>query len=134
MCNQVADSIIVKGEKYCLYTFPLDRYWTRWKPKPPIQMPKTSCWRGYVATWKIFENSLYLIDIIFNTPTEEVGLDYLFPHNTGQVKADWYTSELQIPLGDRLYCENMEDPVYEYDLFLKIKKGNVKSHRYKANY
>ena len=134
MCTQDKDSIIVKGEKYCLYTTPLDSYWTKRKPKPKIRLIKTSCWRGYVATWEIFKENLYLVNIKFQAPNGDFGLDYLFPQNTGKIKADWYTGGLIIPLGNELFREHMEDPVYDSDWFLSIKKGSVISQLYKANY
>jgi hypothetical protein len=102
MCIQDKDSIIVKGEMYCLYTTPLNSYWTKRKPKPKIGLIKTSCWRDYVATWEIFKENLYLVNIKFQASDGDFGLDYLFPHNTGKVKADWYTGELKIHLGDEL--------------------------------
>jgi len=134
MCVQDKDSIIVKGEKYCLYTTPLDSYWTKRKPKPKIRLLSTACWRGYVATWEIFNANLYLVNIKYNAIDGDEGLDYLFPQNTGKVKADWYTGELQIPIGNRLYQERMEDPVYDSDWFIRIKKGKVIRQQYKANY
>lgn len=117
-----------------LHKLPLDSYWTKRKPKPRIRLTSTACWRGYVATWEIFRKSFYLVDILYHTPEGDFGLDYVFPRNTGKIIANWYTDELKIPLGNELYREFMEDPVYEYDLFLNIKNGNVISHRYKANY
>jgi hypothetical protein len=134
MTIQEKDSIIIKGEKHCLYTYPLKSYWTRKNPMPVFKYPKTSCWRGYIATWEISDNSLYLIDVIFKTATGEVGLNYIFPHNTGKIKADWYTGELQIPIGDPVHSDPSWDTIYDYDWFLSIKKGNVISQRYKANY
>lgn len=114
--------------------YPLDSYWTKKKLKPQMRLPNTSCWRGYIATWEIIDNVLYLNDIIFNTPEGDVGLDYVFPESTGKIKANWHTGELKISFGNRLKTFRGYDPLYEADLFLSIKKGNVISHRYKANY
>jgi hypothetical protein len=133
MTMQDLDNIIIKGVKYHLWTNPLDNYWTKKNSKPPIRLLRTSCWRGYIATWEISSNVLYLKDIIFNTPEGDVGLGYLFPHNTGIIKADWYTGELRVPFGDRLKYD-YDDPGFESDLFVNIKQGNVISHRYQANY
>ena len=134
MCIQVKDTIIVNGEKYRLHCCPLDNYWTKGNPKPKIQVPRSTCWRGYVATWEIFQESLYLVNILFYSPHGNLGLDYVFPGNTGKVKARWYTGELQIPIGDELYQEHMEDPVYNSNWYISIKKGKILSHRYQANY
>lgn len=134
MCIQIKDSIIIKGERYYLYTCPLDSYWTRRKPKPQIRVPVTNCWRGYVATWEIFNDCMYLVNIIFHAAEGDFGLDYIFPGNTGKVKARWYSGELNIPIGEELYQEHMLDSVYAADWYLCIKKGKVIKQRYKANY
>ena len=97
-------------------------------------MTKTSCWRGYIATWEIFNKRLYLVNILYHAPEGDFGLGYLFPDNTGKIKADWFIGELKIPLGDWLYSEAIWDTVYDSDWFIRIKKGNVISQRYKANY
>jgi hypothetical protein len=134
MCIQVKDIIFLNGTKYDLYTTPLDSYWTRRHPKPPIRLTKSTCWQGYVASWEISDNNLYLIDIIYYSPKGDLGLDYLFPHNTAKIKADWLTDELLIPIGDRLPTCDMWEPVYDSDWFIKIKKSKVLSQRYKANF
>ena len=134
MCIQIKDIIFVKGIKYDLYTTPLISYWNRRHPKPQIRLTNSTCWRGYVASWEVSDDSLYLIDIIYYSQKGDLGLDYLFPQNTGKIKADWYTGGLKIPLGNELFREHMEDPVYDSDWFLSIKKGSVISQLYKANY
>ena len=133
MTMQELDKIIIKGVRYRLWTFPLDTYWTRWNPKPKVLITKSCCWRGYIATWEITDNVLYLTDIEFNTLEGDVGLNYLFPKKKGKIKATWYTGELRVPFGERLKLD-YDDPGCESDLFLKVKKGKVISHRYKANY
>jgi hypothetical protein len=104
-----------------------------WNPKPRIRLLRTSCWRGYIATWEITDNVLYLIDIIFNSWEGDVGLASIFAKNTGRIKATWYTGELRVPFGERLKLD-YDEPGYESDLFLNVKKGKVLSHRYKSNY
>lgn len=135
MTAQVSDKIIIKGVEYSLLTNPLDLYWNEKNPKPPIGYPRTSCWRGYIAHWEILENSLFLIDIKFFTPGGEAGLDYVFPVNNGRVKADWFTGNLRIPIGNLLqYVHQDYRSVYDSDLYIMINKGNVKDQEYKANY
>jgi hypothetical protein len=41
-------------------------------------MPKTSCWRGYIATWEIIDKYLYLKDIQYFAIGEDQGIDYVF--------------------------------------------------------
>jgi hypothetical protein len=134
VCIQTKESIIIKGQKYSLFTCPLAGYWTKKNPKPAIKLPVSSCRRGYVATWEIFHECLYLVRIIFHAPEDDFGLDFIFPGNTGKVKASWYTGELKIPIGNELCQVHMIDSVYDADWFIYIKKGKVIGNRYKANY
>ena len=130
-----ADIIFIKGVQYSLFTNPLEDYWTKKNPKPPIGLTMTSCWRGYIATWEIIDDCLYLIDITFRTPDGEAGLEYAFPNTTGKIKATWYSGELRIILGDCLqYVHGGYESTYDSDWFISIIKGNVISQRYKANY
>ncbi len=134
MTVQTKDSIIIKGIKYFLYTYPLNSYWTTNNPKPNIRMPKTCCRRGYVASWEISDGYLYLIDIIYYSPLGDLGFDDIFPNYSGKIKADWYTGELKIPIGNELIMEVMWDTIYESDWFIEIENGKIISDRYKANY
>jgi hypothetical protein len=135
MTAQRADIIIIDGKEYPLFTNPLEDYWTEENPKPPIGWPMTSCWRGYIATWEIIDNSLYLIGIIIRTPDGDAGLEYAFPNTTGKIKATWYLGELRIPQGECLHYEHGGyESVYASDWLIRIEKGTVISQKYKANY
>ena len=135
MTAQRADIIIIEGKEYPLFTNPLEDYWSEKNPKPPIGLPVTSCWRGYIATWEITDKSLYLIDITVRTPDGDAGLDYIFPYTTGKIKAIWYSGELRIPQGDCLqYVHGGYESIYASDWMISIEKGEVVSQRYKANY
>ena len=136
MTAQEGDKIIIRGVQYLLFSNPLEQYWTEQNPRPPRGLPITSCYRGYVATWEIIRDSLYLIDIKFHTPRDEAVMEYVFPLMKGKkIKAIWYTGELRIPLGDCIdYVHRDYDSTYESDWIINIEKGNVISKRYKANY
>jgi hypothetical protein len=135
MTAQRADIIIIEGKEYPLFTNPLEDYWTKKNPKPPIGLPVTSCWRGYIATWEIIDNILYLIDITIRTPKGETGLVYVFPDTTDKIKATWYSGELRIPQGDCLHYEHGGyESIYASDWFISIEKGEVVSQRYQTNY
>ncbi|MDD1474991.1 hypothetical protein MEO41_27530 [Dolichospermum sp. ST_sed4] len=131
MTAQRADIIIIEGKEYPLFTNPLEDYWTEENPKPPIGWPKTSCWRGYIATWEIIDENLYLTDITIRTPNGEAGLDYVFPNSTGKIKATWYSGELRIPQGD---CLELMESVYLTEWHIKVESGEVVSQGYQSNY
>ncbi|MBN1183434.1 MAG: hypothetical protein JXB49_14170 [Bacteroidales bacterium] len=138
MCIQITDILFVKGTRYMLSTTPLDDYWTKKNPKPEIRIPRTSCYRGYVATWEIIDNCLYIIHLTFHAPERDMGLHYIFPNNPGRVKATWYSGELRVNLGDRIRTNNevYDDCMFitESDWLIQVKKGEVVNQRYKANY
>lgn len=134
MTVQIKDTIVYKGVKYALYTYPLEKYWNKRRQKPQIRPACSNCWRGYVATWEIFENDLYLTDIKYHACVGDIGLEQLFPGGGEGVRASWFTGELCIPQGDFLDDMLCVEFFYDYDLFIYIKKGEVKSHRFKANY
>ena len=58
MTAQTADSIFIKGVKHFLFINPLEQFWTEDNQRPKLRMPGTACWRGYIATWEIYHNSL----------------------------------------------------------------------------
>jgi len=64
MTVQHPDKIIYKGKEYDLETNPLESYFSRF----PHKLPESECWcsglwRGYVATFEIMDNQLFLKDI-----------------------------------------------------------------------
>ncbi len=92
----------------------------------PFQWPTTACWRGYVGTWEIRNNELFLIELrAWVDRFNEVGLDYLFPEQNA-VKAIWFSREVTIRGIEYEFSENYYDKtMYEKDLVLKFEKGDV---------
>jgi hypothetical protein len=139
MTVQRGDKIIIDNRMYTLFSNPLEYYWSEDNPKPPMTWPTTSCYRGYIAKWEIIGNYLYLIDLIFRAPDGDAGLDYVFPDIQGKIKAEWYSGELRIPLGEPVICKDF--PYYppdayivtEIDWFIHVDKGRIISHIYNAN-
>jgi hypothetical protein len=105
---QMSDKIIYHGKKYGLYSNPLQSYFE----KNPAQLPQievrcTALWRGYVATFEVIENELYVKDIQmqYSDTISKVHqfvwksvLDKVFP-NQKERKLDWFTGVLVIPHG-----------------------------------
>lgn len=64
---QIPDLLIYKGETLSLFTNPLESFYNKENPRPySFGMTKcinTACWRGYVATWEIKNDRLYLLEI-----------------------------------------------------------------------
>lgn len=95
--------------------------------RPKFQVSVTSCWRGYIATWEIKNDALYLVGIDARLEDgSKVLVENLFPNSQKQVKAVWYSGELVIPRGKMLeYVHLGYASRYEQYLVISIKNGNV---------
>lgn len=134
MTAQTPDILIYEGERLSLFSNPLEAYYrNEGNPRPPFRSPHTGNWRGYVATWEIDSNTLYLTDITawLADPSSprgmtEAGLDDLFPGHSDRVEASWFSGQLRVPQGERLQYVHMGyGSVYEQDLILTIQDGKV---------
>lgn len=98
----------------------------------------TALWRGYVGTWSIEADRLYLTGLqghVLKDGRElEVELDALFPDYSKGVFAHWFTGELRCPSGQRLnYVHGGFNSTYERDLFLRVQRGVVVEERNVVN-
>lgn len=142
---QEPDILFIEGEKYYLRSNPLEPYFQMTgKPKFNEKPMKTtsegsfiegisssSNWRGYVATWELENDTLYLREIK-NLWEISVDLSTIFKdRDTSQkIKADWFNGELRIPEGELLkYVHMGYGSVYERDIIYTIKSGQVTNKR-----
>jgi hypothetical protein len=128
---QFPDILVYKGKTHSIFTNPLESYFDNQHPRPK-DVFKVSCtanWRGYVATWKIEENNLYLVKLIEGSCFEdapEIPIITIFPEQQVPVKASWFSGTLKIPLGERLQYVHMGyESIYEKELFLNIEDGKL---------
>ena len=83
------------------------------------------CWRGYISTWKIQNEKLYLVDI--------VGCYQMIDSNP--IFADWVSGLIRAPQGKLVYFDRSGAKVYEQEIHLKIEQGKViKSTIIDSNY
>jgi hypothetical protein len=95
-----------------------------------VVMASTSCWRGYIGTWEIVEDKLYLIELKgYPGNNKRFTMNSLFP-NQERVYAEWYSGEIKIPQGKMLHYEHMGYmSLFEKDLFLEFNKGMLVGSR-----
>lgn len=128
---QFGDRLIYKGKTVSIFSNPLEAYFNVKHPRPDklFRFSCTACWRGYIATWKIDDNYLYLIKLVegtCDTNAKEIQLSKIFPDGEGPIKATWFTGTLKIPLGKELVYVHMGyGSIYEKDLFLIIENGKL---------
>ena len=144
MTMQFPDTVIYNGEQYSTW------YGTGCLFEPYLKKHNfvlfsncTALWRGYIATWKIENDMLFLVDIRANLLPNQireklckpnswdicegyVGLDSFFPADEKKIFADWYSGELSF-----LYKCNDEAPEDEQYMVFTINKGRVISQELK---
>jgi hypothetical protein len=130
--GQAPDKIIYDGKERALFANPLEDYYSKGKDRPDFMIRpgtiSTGNWRGYVATWEIKDNVLYMRNIDSWIKDRRVTMTELFgdQYKDGRVKASWFSDELRIPDGKELQYVHMGyGSVYERDIILTIEKGMV---------
>ena len=146
MTVQVAEKLIYRDVEFYIETYPLKIYLT--ENQICFDRENSSCGRGYIGTWLIEDDKLFLIDLsatiikdygMWKWPFEyvEVGLDYLFP-NQDKVFAEWFSGELNFWSGKHLgyYIRDLSNrgysgptPIYEKKVFITIESGQVVGYR-----
>jgi len=108
--EQFPDLLIIENDTLYLKSFPLEelRLKEKFKESPfeyyeNIDFPHTGCYRGYVATWKVIDNKLFLIEIEkVDSTHQKLNIEDYFNKNDykpslidGQIFADWYSDTLK---------------------------------------
>jgi len=130
---QIPDILIYEGQQYFIFTNPLEDYFGAANPRPMdlFQMHCTACWRGYIATFEIRNNELYLNGLIEGTCSDEerrdVDISRIFKDQDGlPIRSSWFSGVIRCPLGEQLaYVHMGYDSVYEKELLLTFEKGNL---------
>jgi hypothetical protein len=136
MTAQATETLNYKGEKLRLCAEPLAGYFELKGFEAPFRAPHTALWRGYVGTWGIVDDRLYLVDLMgWAKSGGKVGLDFLFPGCRTRVFAHWANGLLRATRGKRIrYVHAGFGSVYEHDLLLQFHKGILKSVAMRNNY
>lgn len=131
MTEQVREKLYIYDNEYQIQGEPLSKYLN--KKGIFFTSPHTACGRGYIGTWEIKDQKLYLIDILGFTENGDVGMGYLFK-NSKEIIAYWFFGDLCVPLGKVLkYVHPGYNSVYEKELVFHIEGGFVKTQKIKDN-
>lgn len=127
MTAQIRERLVYNEVEVPMCSCPLNIFLRLADFPKSFKSPHTALWRGYVGTWDIIDNRLYLISIKGEfTDGTTLSLDSIFPGFKDRVFAHWYTGNLRIPYGAKLKYVHMGfGSIHEFDLFIKIKKGVV---------
>lgn len=133
---QLPDKIFFEGEWRDLYSNPLEEYWIRRGKRHPHFIDAPNCRRGYVASWEIRNNALYLKAIegswektsfVFFKRKAAYTIHTLFPKSMNRlVKASWFTGKIRIPLGKMtMFGERGYDSRFEKEHIITINRGEI---------
>lgn len=137
---QYPDKIIYNGKEYNLYSNPLESYFEKNSDKRPAGgIMSTALWRGYVATFEVKSNQLFLkdIEIQYRDTTSKESYAYkwrsvlneIFPEQK-DIKIDWLTGLLVIPYGKLVnYVHMGYGSTYKNYILLEIDKGDLKKEK-----
>ena len=135
---QAADRIIYNGKTYRLFTNPLESYFEKYPDKRPAgEVWSTALWRGYIATFEIKDNQLYIKKIEVEVFLDTIDykriwknvLNEVFP-NQELVKIDWFTGLLVLPYGKLVnYVHMGYGSTYKHYILLEIDKGVLKQQK-----
>lgn len=129
MTVQIAERLCYEGNNVAIHTTPLRSYFAMGGDWPRFVLSSTALWRGYVGSWEIIDDRLYLISL---EGTLEGGaaasLAIIFPEFPDRVFAHWYSGTIRIPQDELLSDIHLAyDSAYESDLLLDVERGVVVS-------
>lgn len=135
MTAQIGEKLQYQGRQVRMCSEPLADYFALAESWPDFAYNSTALWRGYVGTWEIRDDRLYLIALLgLLSDGSETTLATIFPDFPDRVFAHWYSGTLRIPEGKQLkYVHMGYGSTYERDFFIDIDKGVVQGTREVVN-
>jgi len=135
MTAQISERLVYKGERLALCAEPLNQFFDLSGSKPDFAETSTALWRGYVGSWEIVDERLYLVELngVLVDGTA-VNLETVFPGYPDRVFAHWYNGRLRIPQGRQLeYVHMGYGSTFERDLLIDIEQGRVTATEVREN-
>jgi len=135
MTAQSTEKLIYKGKNYSMCTQPLDDYFNICNIKFEPKIICSALWRGYIGSWEIINDRLYLTGIQGNTHNYgKLKLTTFFPNFSERVFAHWYSGVIRLPVGKMLEYEHVGyGSTYEKDILIEVSKGVVINEEAQVN-
>jgi hypothetical protein len=129
MTAQFGERLKYEGEDVTMATTPLDQYFREIGVAPPFVVDCSALWRGYIGSWEIRSNRLYLLSLMGRLEDgSDINLGKIFPNTSGIVFANWYSGKIRVPRGKRLtYVHQGFASTYEQEIIIQVKNGEVVS-------
>lgn len=137
MTAQAPEGLIYEGQELHMYSQPLNSYFAYAGIDPPFQYMGSHVFRGYVGTWEILNDRLYLVHLTATLlDGKEASLETFFPGFPDRVFAHWATDRLCVPRGRVVrYVRIGYGNQHERYLLIDIESGVVKAvHEHRPDY
>ncbi|HYQ57879.1 MAG TPA: hypothetical protein VEP89_11100 [Draconibacterium sp.] len=126
MAIQQKDRIYLDGELFELLSTPLKAFFEAHPDIPTFRGKIPECRRGYMASWRIRNNVLYLTGFQQVNPTVVINpRDVL---SGPKMVADWYDGTLRIPIDSNIANPDGDDDPHETELHIYVQRGVVYTH------
>jgi hypothetical protein len=130
MTMQCPEIFELDGRRYPLSDFPLCSFFRFAGRAPAFRANSSALWRGYVGTWEIIDDRLYLVSVEGEVEGGRIAvLATVFPGYPDRVFAHWYTGELLVQIDRPVDHDDEEDTVdrtdNERELLIGIERGRV---------
>lgn len=129
--TQIPDFVIYQRDTLPIRSAPLEEYLNRKGDRKigGIEMKSncTALWKGYVGTWKIEKDSLFLVGIETNCCGKNpIKIDIRKEFGLNKVFADWVSLEIVIPFGKQIsYIHQGCEAIYEYEKGFEFINGKL---------
>lgn len=140
MTTQRPDCLRHEGADYRIKPFPLETLSNNWSRTDSgkgagrnisrFGVMSTACWRGYLASWEIRNDKLYLVG--FDSVDMEgnpLTIEDVF--ETDRLFAFWFTGEVRSAFGERIY--GMYEPTMRFEHVWKFQFGVLQSRTLRDN-
>lgn len=97
MTVQLAEELLLNGKKYLMRSYPLSSFVELGGKLPPFAPTCTALWRGYVGTWEVRDERLYLISLRGELENGQAAtLRSVFPEFPERVFAHWFSGVVRV--------------------------------------
>ncbi len=129
---QYGDLFVINGKTVEIFSNPLEEYFEKKGARTigevdlDVGESCTALWRGYVATWKLENDKLYLIRVQTNYCSSPKEIDIKKEFGSKKVFADWVDRTIVSPQGELLQYVHMGyASIYEGDKHYTFKQGKL---------
>lgn len=125
MTAQIPEVLRFDGREHPMCTEPLEDWFELSGRKSPFHGYCSANWRGYIGTWEVRDQRLYLLGLEGKDDDgADLSLGSLFPDYPARVYAHWYSGTVRLPEGRLLQYEHGGySSTYERDRLLRFEKG-----------